>query len=275
MALTLTKSIASRLLPRRYRELCDTYHLYRNWYRRYRVRRAGLVAPLAKRLGFVVQGGPFAGMVYPREIVRADIGSVFFPKLLGCYELECQRFIERICRQSYRRVINIGAGEGYYAVGLARRLPEARVIAFEMDACSREFCRRLARLNGVENRVEVRGVCDREALAACLTESTVIICDCEGAEIDLLQPDQIRSLAQAGLLVELHDFVDAAISRTIQSRFVTTHNLERVPSCERNPRDWPILKELPLKDQTFLLSEHRPGIMEWLCAEPNDSSNSN
>jgi hypothetical protein len=232
------------------------------------VRRARVVAPIAKRLGFVVQGGPFAGMVYPPEIVRADIGSVFFPKLVGCYEQECQRFIDHICSQSYSRVVNIGAGDGYYAVGLARRLPEACVIAFEMDALSRALCRRLARLNGVESQVEVRGFCDHQALAATLTESTIIVSDCEGAELDLLRPDMIPGLAKASLLVELHDFVDAGISQTIQSRFAMTHDLERVQSCERDPQVWPILKELPLKDRAFLVCEHRPGTMEWLFGEP-------
>jgi Met-10+ like-protein len=265
----LTKGLARTILPG---WSWSGLRSCRNWWRRYRIRRARVVEPIARRLGFVVQSGPFAGMVYPREIVRADIGSVFFPKLVGCYEMECHPFIERMCSQAYDRIINIGAGDGYYAVGLARRLSKSQVIAFELDPRSRELCRRLAQMNGVQSRVEVRGLCDRDALASSLAGRTAIVCDCEGAEIDLLQPDKIRALSQTDLLVELHDFVSAEISQTIRSRFELTHDLELTQSRERDPRAWPFLSGLPRRDQAFLLSEHRPCSMEWLFAQPIDSA---
>jgi len=34
------------------------------------------------------------------------------PKLLGIYEMECQKFVEQLCSQSYKLVLNIGADEG-------------------------------------------------------------------------------------------------------------------------------------------------------------------
>jgi methylase of polypeptide subunit release factors len=52
-------------------------------------------------------------------------------------------------------VIDIGAAEGYYAIGFARRLPAARVIASDLDPVARLLCWLLARRNGVGDRVSV------------------------------------------------------------------------------------------------------------------------
>jgi hypothetical protein len=239
------------------------------WYLKRRIRRDDLVIPIAKRVGFVVQAGPFAGMRYPEAIVRAAIDSVLLPKLLGAYELECNPFIEEICARTYDQVINIGAAEGYYAVGLARRMRAARIIAYESEAESRQLCRELARLNEVTDRVEFRGTCSRESLAGSLVgnegpKRTVILCDCEGGELQLLRPDLIPSLAYADLLVELHDFIDPHISKTIMERFATTHHLRLVGSRDRVADAYPQLDPLSKEDRAFLISEHRKGGMEWL-----------
>ncbi len=76
-----------------------------------------------------VRAGPFAGMRY----VDTSVGSCFIPKLLGTYERELASKVEWICRQQPELVVDIGAAEGYYAIGLAMRIPAARVVAFELD----------------------------------------------------------------------------------------------------------------------------------------------
>jgi hypothetical protein len=171
----------------------------------------------------------------------------------------------------YERVINIGAGEGYYAVGLARRLPKAHVVAFEMDPFSRQLCSRLAGLNGVQSRVEIRGACDRDTLAASLIGKCAVVSDCEGAELDLVLPEKVPGLVQTTLLVELHEFVTRGISSAIESRFKETHTIERRQSCERNPAAWPILQNLSARQKAALISEYRPCAMEWLFAEPAEN----
>jgi hypothetical protein len=235
-------------------------------YLRHRLSRPGLVVPIAERLGFTVQAGPFAGMTYPREIVHTD--GLFMPKLLGCYEMECHPYIEKLCARSYDQVINIGAAEGYYSVGLARRMPAVKVIAYETEPKSRELCVKLARMNGVEDRIEQRGFCDRESLAVILksddNKRTLILSDCEGAELELLDPGVIGSLKRSDLLVELHDVVNPEISRTLAGRFAATHRLEKITSSTRDPSAYPALNELKAEDREFLLSEHRKDPMDWL-----------
>src|ERR1043166_3276070 len=120
-AMHWAKRALRRILPVKVRDFI--------WYCRSRDLRQALAAArmIRKRLGSSVLTGPFAGMNY----IVGSGGSDYPPKLLGPYEQERWPVIEEIVRQDYRLVIDIGAGEGYYAVVLAKRLPQAGVIAFE------------------------------------------------------------------------------------------------------------------------------------------------
>lgn len=89
--------------------------------------------PVERRSDRRVWAGPFAGMLY----VDHAIGSRYLPKLIGSYERELRKVIEEIYELRPELVINVGAEESYYAVGLARRLGYGQVVAFEMEADGR------------------------------------------------------------------------------------------------------------------------------------------
>ena len=91
-----------------------------------------------------VHTGPFRGMRYIHHAVHVQ-SSAYCPKLLGTYEQELHSVVDSLRTQRpYQRVINIGAGEGYYAVGLALHLPQSRLTAFEADPDSRKGMMSLA-----------------------------------------------------------------------------------------------------------------------------------
>jgi 2-polyprenyl-3-methyl-5-hydroxy-6-metoxy-1,4-benzoquinol methylase len=90
---------------------------------------------IVKRHGLVVLDGPFAGMRY----VPQAAGSSLLPKLLGCYEAELHPTLTSVFSLNYRQVVDVGCAEGYYAVGLATRILEARVFAFDTDMQAREY----------------------------------------------------------------------------------------------------------------------------------------
>jgi len=66
-----------------------------------------------------VASGPFRGMRY---VARA-YHSAYHAKLLGTYEMELHGIVEELCRETPGIIVDVGAAEGYYAVGLAMRLP--------------------------------------------------------------------------------------------------------------------------------------------------------
>lgn len=226
------------------------------------------IRKLAKLTNSVVLTGPFAGTKYPESCLLpfASSGGIL-AKLLGCYEAECHPFIEAACGRAYSQVINIGAGEGYYAVGIARRMPNVSVIAFEADASNRELCAAVAAENGVSKQLRILGACTAEALHNILEPGALIICDCEGAEAEILRSDIAVNLLSADILVEFHDFIVPDVSRAIVNRFSPSHTIEIVASSQRDPAGYPFVSNLNAKDQELFLVEKRPCQMEWAFME--------
>lgn len=237
----------------------NAYGLFHTIRSKTRRKLAPIKQAIIERHGLTVLSGPFAGMTY----VPFAVDSSFVPRIVGSYESELHYILERIIEAGYREIVNIGCGEGYYAIGLALRLPGTRVHAFDIDPWARYLCYQMARINEVTDRVTVSGRCDIKRLRTLPLERALLICDCEGCELDLLRPDLFADLHVCDLLVELHDFLNPKISRTILARFSDTHNITLVNSTERNPVDYPPLKSFKSREQRLALDEFRPGAMQW------------
>lgn len=218
---------------------------------------------ISEKNGLTVADGPFAGMKYVLFPSSFNIA----PKLLGCYELELRPIIRQAAQNNYKSIINIGCADGYYAVGVALRLPNAKVFAFEKDPLCKKLCQELARVNEVTDRITVSGACEIKDLNLMVLDNALIICDCEGYEINLLRPDLIAGLKTCDILVELHDIFDPDTSQTIFARFKETHNIEIISSSDRNPDDYPVLDCFNADDRRLALSEFRPGKMQWAFME--------
>lgn len=229
-----------------------------------RRRRRRLLTAVRSGHGSVVQGGPFQGMRYVRLVSWGEVA----PKLLGSYEAELHAALEQLIARKHRRVVNVGCAEGYYAVGLARRLPGATVFAFDSDPYAQHLCRRLAARNRVAHRVRVEGTCSAGRLRELVTDPTLLVIDCEGCELELLQPDLVPALAAADILVELHDFIDPSISSTMLRRFSDSHEITLVDSTERDPGAYRVLDRLANDDRMEAVAEHRPGVMQWAVMRP-------
>ena len=174
-----------------------------------------------------VQSGPFQGMPY----TRVSTGSVILPKLLGTYENELHPFFSDQARlRQYDTCVDVGAGEGYYAVGLAWRYPHLRMIAFEAAGHGRRRIGRLARRNRVENRLKIRGFCAPIDLEQALSRGrkTLLIMDVEGHEGQLLDPKRVPRLAQTDFIVEVHPEIDPTLGDKICRWFEPTHTLQTV-----------------------------------------------
>jgi ribosomal protein L11 methylase PrmA len=165
-----------------------------------------------ERHGLKVLSGSFQGMAYLPEAT----GSVLVPKLLGCYEAELHGALGQILETKYNLVVDVGCAEGYYAIGLALRMPSSQIYAFNLDPRTHKLCAAMARINSVSDRITIAGKCDVEHLNSLPTEvGALIVCDCEGGEIDLLCPELIPGLTSADVLVELHDHLNSSISQLI------------------------------------------------------------
>ncbi len=226
-----------------------------------------LYAELEQEL--TVRSGPFKGMKYPGAEAA---GSALIPKLLGSYERELHGVVEHLIQKGYDDVIDVGCAEGYYATGMAMRLPKARVHAYDTSETARALCTAMAQLNGVADRVSVQTTCTSETLISFPKPGrTLVIVDCESYEKVLFTPAVRDALRGCDVLIEMHDFLDVTISTALEGLFAQSHTLTNVLSTDdiQKAKHWHYaeLEGLPVEARFELLREGRPMIMEWLLAE--------
>jgi hypothetical protein len=214
----------------------------------------------------VVASGPFKGLKYPNA---RSYGSALLPKLLGSYESELHGALESLLKNDYATVVDIGCAEGYYAIGIALRRRQAKIYAFDTSADARAICLEMAKLNGIGERISVGEFCDEKALRAIsLGRRSLIICDCEGYEGALFTKDLAGFLAPHDLIIETHDFIDIELSAKMREVFSATHHIESIKSTDdiqkAHTYSFPELLPYDRRTRRLILSERRPGTMEWL-----------
>jgi 2-polyprenyl-3-methyl-5-hydroxy-6-metoxy-1,4-benzoquinol methylase len=227
-------------------------------------RRAEITSALFNAQSGNVLSGPFAGMSMLPQASWGD--GDLAPKLLGCYEAELHPSIAKAISRKPKNIINIGCAEGYYAVGMARALPQSQVFAFDIDENARAICDRAAAINHVCERAKVAGACTLDTLRDTISkeERTLLLVDCEGSELQLLDPEQVPSIAACDVIVECHDFLNSSITATLRQRFAASHDVEVVSEGSRDPNQFPTLRRWQSTDRWLAVNENRPMTMNWL-----------
>ena len=223
------------------------------------------------RATFIVRRGPFQGIELTEE--GCDTWT-FMPKVLGSYECELHVSFRYVLDRSYSKILNIGAAEGYYAVGLAKNIPAATVYAYEQDERRRSICRKNATINDVSDRVHTRGVCDSSELQSVeLDSDSFVLCDIEGAERHLLDPEKVTGLQSADILLELHDNDRGAtdtLGEEIYKRFNATHQVIPITKRPRYPDEYTEIQALEWDERPVALSEHRFLRNGWIFLKRRD-----
>lgn len=185
-----------------------------------------------------IKNGLFRGLKYT-SIESA--GSVLGPKLEGIYEEELIPLFNEIVKDDYEQLIDIGCAEGYYAIGLAKRMSKLQVYAYDIDSYARNLLSRMAEVNGVKERIHIGSWCTKDVLKnGNYQKKTLIISDCEGYEIELFDDELVGYLKNVDLLIEVHDNLDIQSERKIYNQIVNvfknTHCCQVIPSlnlCEK------------------------------------------
>jgi hypothetical protein len=232
----------------------------------------GVNAMMLSALGDKVVEGPFRGMKIAKpEEQEWDDGN-FSCKLLGGYEFELHEALAFAISREPKQVINVGCADGYYAVGLAKVMPDAVVSACDVSAKSLDVTKKYAMENGVfvstwqgcETPEELR-VGPRPGPGPRL-----YLVDCEGAELRLLDPTAVPELLQSDIIVECHDFMDPKTSLKVVERFQKTHGPEiirpRLPLYSR----YEFLNKTPGVMQVLAVTEKRPMPTMWLALWAHD-----
>lgn len=209
-----------------------------------------------------VLNGPFAGMLYLNEPVWGSIT----PRWIGSYESCLWEVIQTIIRTGYRRIVDVGCAEGYYAAGLCRSSPTSEIHAFDLDRDSISQLRRLWEINGSPGRLHTGGLLDAAKLNQLGDTGDLLICDIEGSEMSLLDPAACSALLKMDILVEVHETGSAKVTANadeLKRRFTSSHQITSIYDSQRAMH----FEGVAALDEAQLfkaVSEGRPYSQVWL-----------
>lgn len=216
------------------------------------------------RFGTTVLAGPFRGMKLGTEFSDQTAPVL---RLFGLYEAELHGVIEEVFTAAPpKTLVNVGCADGYYAVGLALRAPNAHVEAYDIARSAREATERLARLNGVYERVSVR----KRFRGPTDASTGFVLADIEGAEVDVFSERVFRELKQAVVVIEVHDEVVAGTTQTLIERSSRTHVAEVLhdTTLDEHAVPSPLEDFLEAQQLRIALSEFRTMPNPWLVLRP-------
>ena len=227
---------------------------------------AHLVAVHRNRVAY----GPFRGMVLPAASSwgRHDVSA----KILGTYERHVAELLEA-WRSENGLLVDLGAADGYFAVGALRAGFFQDGIAFEMSEKGRAALAANAEANAVREKIRIEGEATEAGLLSFVPEGAtgVVLCDIEGAEFDLLTSAVLVHLSDMSIVIELHDFLVDCGDRQRTELAERAGRYFDVRTVREGPIDTGAFPELDGFDDDHRLlafSEGREVATEWMILTP-------
>ena len=117
----------------------------------------------AKKNNFIVQNGVFKNLKINKDVTwgRGDIAS----KIYGFYENKIQEKLKEIKKPI---LIDIGAADGFFAIGCLYSKLSKYCYAFEQNETSRLALRKTAEINKVTNQISIMGKVDNQSFLSSL-----------------------------------------------------------------------------------------------------------
>jgi len=119
----------------------------------------------------------------------------------------------------------------------------------------------------------MRGLCRPEDLRALPDVPTLVFSDCEGAEDDLLDPEEAPILRHSTVIAEMHEALVPGVEKRLLERFAPTHEVETLSVERRFAGQHEALTEvegLNYMQQEILLTEFRTLPVKWAVMTPRD-----
>lgn len=219
----------------------------------------------------IVNHGPFKGMQLSGEPSwgRDDLGSM----VMGFYEKEILDWVEQNCSGKFTHFVDVGAADGYYAVGLVGYQGFKSAVCFEINEGSHEVIRENAKLNNCSEKISICGEAsfsEFQKIKHIFNEDCLILCDIEGGEFALWDVELFETCKRATIIIEVHHWVENFPEKyenflTSASRFF---DISIIPDAVRDVNALSELRELTDDNRYLLLSERRPAKMRFLLMQP-------
>lgn len=225
---------------------------------------------LVKEHGMVVANGPFADMKMSSQTWGGfDINA----KILGTYESHVIDELVAISHANAGPFIDIGAADGFFAIGAVISGIAEHTYAFEVDASSRRSIAINASDNNLSEKIHIREIANTQTISDVLKKErqAKILIDIEGGEYELLCYDFLDEISNCDVIVELHpSLVEHGLKKQddLMARLENYFYIEFFKKSILQTPDFPELANLSDDKRLLALSENRAFEMWWIKLNP-------
>ncbi|WP_209598131.1 hypothetical protein [Ruegeria sp. HKCCSP351] len=194
-------------------------------------------------------------------------------KIFGLYE---QQNLKVLSNSDKPVLVDIGAADGFWGVGLVAAGQFEKSVCFEVSAKGRDVIRETAEHNGVGDRVAVFGdaltdTVENIASVAPDPADIFFLIDIEGVEFSLLTEDFLTHFRRSEFLIELHPQMvedgDAKL-KAIEAFCAGYFDVAYVDGSVRDTSEMDEIIRLGDDFKWPILSEGRGFPMQWLHLVP-------
>ena len=229
---------------------------------------------LIKIHGYKVAYGELKGMKLGKNNFWSK--NDLITHILGVYEGHILSQLILFSKQSESVFIDIGAADGYFAVGMAYGNYFKKIHAFEIENSARENIKKNAENNFCSDKIEIYKEANYNSLKKIIEDykSAVILIDIEGGEFELLNNEVINLFRNCNLIIELHpsQVADGALKQ--QRLLDSCKNFFEISLVKRetyNPNKFEELDKFSDEERLIAFGEGRENNMNWLILTPKIS----
>ena len=225
---------------------------------------------LIKIHNYSVAHGIFKGMRLNKNIYwsRNDL----ITHILGVYEKHILDQLIKFSKSDNSVFIDVGAADGYFAVGSAYSGLFKKVYAFEIQKEGREILSENAKANNCEKKIIINPEANFKRLKNIVDahKRAVVLIDIEGDEFSLLNDEILKLLSNYNIIVELHPSLVKNGYQKEKDLINSAKHLFNVSIIKRenyNPNFFKELDNFTDDERLVAFSEGRENNMCWLILE--------
>ena len=228
---------------------------------------------LVKIHGHRVAHGIFKDMKLNRNIYwsKNDLTT----HILGVYEKHILDQLIKFSKHKNTIFIDIGAADGYFAIGSAYSGLFQKVYAFEIQKNGREILSENAKANNCDKNIIIKSEANFNTLKEIIDihTSAVILIDIEGGEFTLLNDQTLKLLRNCNVVIELHPSLVKDGNKKESELINSAKKFFKFSLIKRenyNPNLYEELDSFSDEERLLAFSEGREANMNWLILEPKN-----
>jgi hypothetical protein len=229
---------------------------------------------LSEKYHLTVAYGPLKGMQLSDDTWWSSNDKI--TQLLGIYECHVMDQLINFSKDGSERFIDLGAADGYFAVGMAYGNFYDNIYAFEINKSGQDSIKSSADLNHCSEKICIRGKADATEISSILGDGikTSILIDIEGFEYELLDDSLLNVLQNHFVICELHPWGAEGgytLEKSLIERASRIFNVKIIQRDCYNPNCFDEFKNLTDEERLIAVGEGRGKNMNWLVLTPKSN----